>query len=727
MGTVSSGKSPLLEAKMPFENYYNETTNNRENDYLIPIKDLPAGTLEKPVDARVTNATYFASITKQIDANGNISYTNMSQSEVQANRQLIKEHVKNKGPLTASLNFAGTGSEYYNPTTGAYFFDNASEAQNHDVTIVGWDDNYAIANFNVAHKPKTPGAYIALNSFGSNSGDKGYIYISYEDVFIETNLGGINQLEEYASNSEIPYDKLYQYDELGYTFELASTTPILMAANIFQRDDSKIEYVNEVGIFLPRTEGVEVYINEANGNMNNLKKVAVETENITPGYHIIKLATPIELTGNQFVIAIKYINEESGADIPLEANWKDSGISNESNITDTAKANEGESYISLDEGNSWLDINNLKINDTITMRNTNNCIKAYTTISERPSTTPVTGVTLNKVATTIKEGETETLVATILPADATNKNIIWETSDATIASIENGVITGNAKGIATITVTTEDGNHTANCQVTVEEREEEPTIIEVTGITVNPQTLELKEGETATIVATIEPSNATNKNLTWLSTNEEVATIENGVITALEEGETTIEAVTEDGSYTANCQVIVKAEEPEKPTTVKVTGITLNKKSMEMEVGDSGNLVATITPTNATNKEVKWKSKDETIAQVSETGIIKALKEGTTTISVTSVDGNHTAECSITVSKKKNTDDDIYQDKDDNKKPNGGSNINNQQNTIKGDNTIANTKIPYAGSKTILIIGLVIAIMLTIIIWAKVRKLKDVK
>ena len=729
MAASSTGKYPVLETKMPIDSVYNETTNSASDDYLIPLDKLPEGALNQTVDARVTNATYFPGIYKNNDSNGNINYADgngnsYTTNQVQELRTIIKEHIKNKGPICAD--FYEELEKSYNANTGAYCYKGDETLSNHDITIVGWDDNYAISNFKEEYRPKNPGAYIALNSQGDTIGKDNYLYISYEDKLIENSIYGIDSVEEYANKDEIPYDTIYQYDELGYSYSIGSSSiSKLMAANVFSRDNSKIEYINEVGVFIANTTGLQIYVNGENGDKTQLKQVSVEMDNIEPGYHIIKLANPVKLTGDKFVVAVKYINKEMKAKIPLEANLKDSGIVNVSNFLDKAKANNGESFVSLDEGGSWQDINGLKINDTITFRNTNVCIKAYTTTSNEPATIPVTGVELNKTSANIKIGETETLTANVIPNNATNKNVTWTTSNEEVATVANGVITAKSKGTAIIRVTTEDGGKVASCNITVEENEEEPEIIEVTGVQLDKTEATIKVGETTTLRATVKPENATNKNVTWNSLDEEVATIENGVVTGKKEGKTTVTVETDDGNHIANCNIEV-IKSTSEPTKVDVTGVTLNKKTFSLEVGDTGNLVATIEPKNATQKQVKWESSNEKIATITENGIIKAISEGKTTIKVTTVDGNFSAICELTVTKKKNTADDIYKE-DENKPSNEGNGTINDKNTINGDNTIANTKMPYAGNNTVLLIGIIIGVIIMAVGYIKIRKLRDVK
>ncbi|MGI5881098.1 MAG: S-layer homology domain-containing protein, partial [Syntrophomonadaceae bacterium] len=142
-------------------------------------------------------------------------------------------------------------------------------------------------------------------------------------------------------------------------------------------------------------------------------------------------------------------------------------------------------------------------------------------------TVAVTGVSLDKNTLNLSAGgATSTLVATVNPAKATNKNVTWSSSNTNIATVANGVVTPVAAGSATITVKTEDGNFTATCAVTVVS----PSIY-VTGVSLDKDTLSLTAGGvTGSLVATVTPANATNKNVTWSSSNESVATVADGVV-----------------------------------------------------------------------------------------------------------------------------------------------------------------------------------------------------
>lgn len=180
------------------------------------------------------------------------------------------------------------------------------------------------------------------------------------------------------------------------------------------------------------------------------------------------------------------------------------------------------------------------------------------TITINPQNIAATSVTLNKTEVSMKEGHTESLIATVAPENATNKNVIWKSSNETIAKISSsGVVTANKKGAATITVTTQDGGKTATCQVTVTENTTEEEKVAVTGVTLNKTTTTIKEGETENLIATVVPENATNKNITWSSSNETIVKVLGGVITGVSEGTADITVTTEDGKKIATCKVTV--------------------------------------------------------------------------------------------------------------------------------------------------------------------------
>ena len=176
-------------------------------------------------------------------------------------------------------------------------------------------------------------------------------------------------------------------------------------------------------------------------------------------------------------------------------------------------------------------------------------------IEQGGGTVAVTDVSLNRTSTTLVVGGTETLTATISPANACNQNVTWTSSNPNIATVDaNGQVTAVAQGTATITVTTQDGNHTANSTVTVNT----PTV-PVTGVTINRTTAMLVVGSFEILTATVLPENATNRNVTWTSSNTAIATVDTttGVVTAVSPGTVAITVITEEGAHMAHTAVTV--------------------------------------------------------------------------------------------------------------------------------------------------------------------------
>ena len=254
----------------------------------------------------------------------------------------------------------------------------------------------------------------------------------------------------------------------------------------------------------------------------------------------------------------------------------------------------------------------------------------------------VTGVKLDKTEHTLAVGGTVTLVATVTPEGATNKKVAWKSDKTDIATVdENGKVTAVKAGVAKITVTTEDGKKTATCAITVKEDK-----VAVIGVKLNSTSLSLTEGDSYQLKATVSPINATNQNVTWKSSNSNVADVDqDGLVVAVKAGTATITVTTEDGNKTATCTVTVKADK------VAVAGVTLNRTSLSMKVKEAFQLKATISPADATNQNVKWESSDSSVADVDQSGLVGALKSGTAIITVTTEDGNKTASCVVTVEK----------------------------------------------------------------------------
>lgn len=225
----------------------------------------------------------------------------------------------------------------------------------------------------------------------------------------------------------------------------------------------------------------------------------------------------------------------------------------------------------------------------------------------------------------------------VLPSNATNTNVTFKSLNEKVAIVDaNGVVTGVSEGNADIVITTEEGGFEAKCTVRVDG-------IDARGIErVGDKTVTMGLNQTRQLQVKITPSDTTNKNVQWTSSNNSVATVDsNGVVTSKNSGSTIITATTHNGLKT---EFFIEVETP-------VTNITLNSNEINLNPGGTFKLDATVNPSNASNKNIKWISANESIATVDQSGNVTADVAGTTYISAVSADGKVVATCTVNVSK----------------------------------------------------------------------------
>lgn len=275
-----------------------------------------------------------------------------------------------------------------------------------------------------------------------------------------------------------------------------------------------------------------------------------------------------------------------------------------------------------------------------------------TSNNTEPSSTPspstpvaVSGVALNKKVATVNVGKKVTVKATVTPANADNKTLVWTSSNTKIATVSNGVVKGVKAGRVIITAKTTDGsNISATCTVTVKQP--------VTRISLSKKAT-MYTGKKLTLKAKVNPANASNKALTWKSSNTKIAKVaSNGVVTGVKAGTVKITATAKDGSRkSATCTVTVR--QSVSKITLSKTNVVLPKK------GSSYNVRVTVAPKNAYNKNVAVKSAKTKVAKVSASTVksgktvkITAVKKGTTKVVFTAKDGSKkSATCKVTVKK----------------------------------------------------------------------------
>ena len=346
IGYLTNGRGAVLESDMPFE----------DNENRIYLSEL-----DKPVDTVATETVTFPSVYKEYGSNGEIIYTNggsdsnlkiYSDDEISNFRNAIKNHIVNYGAISAVT--AGNKLQYYSnqnnlSSSEAYFCNDESVKRDHAVTIVGWDDNYSRDNFTGAAKPKNNGAYICLNSYGTGNFKNGYLYISYEDVLIESFLYGIK------SSNSVDYNKIYQYNPTGENTSAGIiNTSIGYIAEIFDRDNFEAEELKYVGINLPTDMSLKIYVNPTGKSpvLSDCTLVAT-TGKLSAGYHRIPVDNTL-LTGQEFAIVIEEKTDTNRVDFSIEIAFDDS-------IYSTVLGNPGKSLFST-SGYSWTTLSSQNVN-----------------------------------------------------------------------------------------------------------------------------------------------------------------------------------------------------------------------------------------------------------------------------------------------------------------------------------------------------------------------------
>ena len=251
---------------------------------------------------------------------------------------------------------------------------------------------------------------------------------------------------------------------------------------------------------------------------------------------------------------------------------------------------------------------------------------------------PVTEITLEPKNITIYVGDKTEINTTIFPKNATDKTIIWESSNKNVAVVDDtGTVIGLRKGKASIIVSTIDNSVKESCHVTVKD-------IEVKEISLSDSSVTLKKGESKQIIATVYPQNAVYDYLLYQSMDKNIVSVsDNGIITANNPGETEIIVSEQISGVEARCKVLVEPEELNK--------IELDKKTINMNVGEEEMLRTILTPSDVTDVTISWKSSDSNVVAVDMNGKIQAVSKGEAVITATSNNGKK-ATCVIKKKKK---------------------------------------------------------------------------
>lgn len=378
---MTRGSGPINETDMPFQ----------ENEELINISAISGKNVQKKIEDYIK----FPRIRKEISEN-RVKYidaaTNKEYEETEALkvRTQIKKHIITYGGVTAAT-IAPTAQDaqslssslYYNYTATyngktypAFYCYDSNAGINHFVTIIGWDDNYPKTNFKT--QPKNNGAYLVLNSYGSDATNPGYnnffpegiYYISYDDIYIESSCTGIIR----ATN--IDYDNIYQHDPFGISSSIIMEADNVYGANIFTKTN-KNEKLKEISVASLKSGKVDVYVNAMDDDIDiNSLTLVKQGVNIRQGYTTIKLNS-IELKGNKFVVALKYYGQDSTEETSIGVEYPKTGpLNGAETMWSVATSEENQSFYGVMQSTGkikWIDLKNVE-----QLENTNICIKAFT-------------------------------------------------------------------------------------------------------------------------------------------------------------------------------------------------------------------------------------------------------------------------------------------------------------------------------------------------------------
>ena len=252
---------------------------------------------------------------------------------------------------------------------------------------------------------------------------------------------------------------------------------------------------------------------------------------------------------------------------------------------------------------------------------------------EEPAKTAVS--IADSYSTSMDKGTTQQLKAKVSPDDKASQ-VVWSSSNESVLTVDaNGLVTAVGDGTASITATV-DGVSATTDAITVT-----TPVVKVSGVKLSASNLKLAVGgEPSTLTAAVEPDNATNKNLSWSSSDPTVATVADGVVTPVKAGAAMITVITEDGEHSATCKVTV---------IQPATGITLDKQKVVLVGAATEQLKAAVVPAEA-NQTIVWKSSNESVATVDQTGKVAAVSKGAATITVSTEDGTYSQDCAVTVS-----------------------------------------------------------------------------
>ncbi len=470
-----------------------------------------------------------------------------SQADINAVKQMVYDYgAVGISYYAVNSMSAVTSQNIYSTANNCYYNSGASGlTANHAVTIVGWDDSFAKENF--ATQPAGDGAWLIRNSWttGTVYSYSGYFWMSYYEPSID------DDAVSYVFELENNYDNNYQYDG-GMQ---SNSVPGTKFANVFTahaEGGDLGETIEAIAFYTPTsnvTYTVNIYGDVTGTNPESGTLIATQTGTTTyAGYYTVKLKKPCTVEKNtKFSVVISLSKEGYTAEMGYEQ-----PVSTSDWYQVTTHADAGESYI---YNGSWRDFTNYYSNLT----NSNLRIKAFTNNVQSGEIVAPESIEIDDeiLSNGITLGVTQsyTVSAKVNPSNTTNRKLIWTSSDTSIATVANGVVTGVSSGTAVITVKCDaDNTIYKTFSVTVDA----DTLI---SISVSADSQKFKRYSEYTFSASANPSTASLEGLTWSSSNTNVATIDStGKVKTVGVGKTTITATC--GNITGSKEITVYPDAP---------------------------------------------------------------------------------------------------------------------------------------------------------------------